>query len=211
MDRAGLVGSDGETHQGIFDVTFLSGIPNMAVLAPKNKWELSDMIKFAVAHDGPSAIRYPRGEAYDGLKEFRAPVVYGKSEMLYEESEIALVALGSMVKTAELVRHALHEMGYRCTLVNARFAKPLDEELLLRLEANHRLIATLEENVISGGFGEHVTEFLSSRYSKAHVVNIAIPDEFVEHGNVDILRRVVQIDEVSATERILAEYQRLDR
>lgn len=207
VDRAGLVGSDGETHQGIFDVAFLSGIPNMTVMAPKNKWELSDMIKFAVAHDGPSAIRYPRGEAYDGLKEFRAPVVYGKSEMIYEESEIALVALGSMVKTAERVRDALHEMGYRCTLVNARFAKPLDEEMLSGLEQEHTLIVTLEENVINGGFGERVMEFFGSRSLKVRVVNIAIPDRYVEHGNVEILRRVAGIDEVSAAERILAEYR----
>lgn len=207
VDRAGLVGSDGETHQGIFDVAFLSGIPNMTVMAPKNKWELSDMIKFAVAYDGPSAIRYPRGEAYDGLKEFRAPVVYGKSEMIYEESEIALVALGSMVKTAERVRDALHKMGYRCTLVNARFAKPLDEEMLSGLEQEHTLIVTLEENVINGGFGERVMEFFGSRSLKVRVVNIAIPDRYVEHGNVEILRRVAGIDEVSAAERILAEYR----
>ena len=121
------------------------------------------------------------------------------------------MALGSMVKTAELVREALLERGYSCTLVNARFAKPLDEEMLLRLEQKHKLIATLEENVISGGFGEHVTEFYGSHFSKVHVVNIAIPDMYVEHGNVDILRRAAEIDEASATERLIAEYQKLDR
>ena len=99
VDRAGLVGSDGETHQGIFDISYLSSIPNMTILAPKNKWELSDMIKFAVDFPSPIAIRYPRGEAYDGLSDFRTPIVYGKSEIIYEESEIALIALGSMVKT----------------------------------------------------------------------------------------------------------------
>ena len=130
VDRAGLVGSDGETHQGIFDLSYLSSIPNMTVLAPKNKWELSDMIKFAADFPAPAAIRYPRGEAYDGLKEFREPIVYGKSEMLYKESKIALVAIGSMVKTAAAVREGLHERGYSATLVNARFAKPLDEDLL---------------------------------------------------------------------------------
>ena len=95
VDRAGLVGSDGETHQGIFDLSYLSSIPNMTVLAPKNKWELSDMIKFAADFPAPAAIRYPRGEAYDGLKEFREPIVYGKSEMLYKESKIELGSGGT--------------------------------------------------------------------------------------------------------------------
>ncbi|MCI8634180.1 MAG: 1-deoxy-D-xylulose-5-phosphate synthase [Eubacterium sp.] len=211
VDRAGLVGSDGETHQGIFDLSYLSGIPNMTVLAPKNKWELSDMIKFAVTFEGPIAVRYPRGEAYDGLKEFRAPVIYGKSEILYEESEIALVALGSMVKIAESVRIALHERGYRCTLVNARFAKPLDAELLRQLADNHKLVVTLEENVINGGFGEHVMEFFGSHSLKSGIVNIAIPDMYVEHGNAEILQHVVGMDQESVTERITAEYQRLNR
>ena len=101
IDRAGLVGSDGETHQGIFDFTYLSGIPNMHICAPKNKWELSDMMKFAVGLEAPIAVRYPRGTAYAGLKEFRAPVVLGKAEWIYREYEIALFAVGSMVKTAE--------------------------------------------------------------------------------------------------------------
>ena len=128
IDRAGLVGSDGETHQGIFDISYLSSIPNMTILAPKNKWELSDMIKYAVNFGAPIAVRYPRGEAYDELKEFRAPIVYGKSEWLYQESEIILFALGSMVKTAVSVRDVLKKKGYSCSLVNARVAKPQDEE-----------------------------------------------------------------------------------
>lgn len=167
------------------------------------------MIRFAVSLGAPAAVRYPRGEAYDGLKEFCSPVVYGKSEMLYEEDTIALVALGSMVKTGEQVREALHVKGYRCTLVNARFAKPLDEEMLLMLTDRHKLVVTLEENVLSGGFGEHVMEFLGSRPRKAQVLNIAIGDTYVEHGNIEILRRVAGIDERSVTERIVAEYKRL--
>ena len=159
IDRAGLVGSDGETHQGIFDVSYLSTIPNMTILAPKNKWELSDMIKYAVDFEAPIAVRYPRGEAYDGLKEFREPIVYGKGEWIYRESEILLFALGSMVKTAVTVRAALKEKGYSCSLVNARFAKPFDEELLLEAAKGHRLVVTMEENVINGGFGERITEF----------------------------------------------------
>ena len=206
IDRAGLVGSDGETHQGIFDISYLSGIPNMTILAPKNKWELSDMVKFAVDFPSPIAIRYPRGEAYDGLKEFRAPIVYGKSEVIYEETETALLALGSMVKTAEAVRDGLHERGYSATLINARFAKPLDEERIVSLAENHKLLVTLEENVINGGFGEHVTKLLSDRKAECNVINIAILDDYVEHGNVDILRRELKIDADSIIERIIREY-----
>ena len=206
IDRAGLVGSDGETHQGIFDLSYLSSIPNMTIMAPKNKWELSDMVKFAVDFPTPVAIRYPRGEAYDGLKEFRAPVEFGKSEMLYEESGIALVALGSMVKTAEEVRDELKQKGYAVTLVNMRFAKPLDTEMLEKLADTHKLVVTLEENVISGGFGEHVTEFYSQKQSEVQLINIAIGDTYVEHGNVEILRRETGIDKESIIERIFNEY-----
>ncbi|MCI9427167.1 MAG: 1-deoxy-D-xylulose-5-phosphate synthase [Eubacterium sp.] len=210
VDRAGLVGSDGETHQGIFDVSYLSSIPNMTVLAPKNKWELSDMVKFAVRFPSPIAIRYPRGEAYDGLSEFRAPIAFGKGELLYEESGIALIALGSMVKTAESVREALKKAGYSCTLVNARFAKPFDEELLLNLSKNHTLFVTLEENVACGGFGERVLAFLF-RHGISKVLNIAIPDDYVEHGNVELLRKEVGLDEDSITERILEELNRIEK
>ncbi len=209
IDRAGLVGSDGETHQGIFDISFLSSIPNMTILAPKNKWELSDMIKFAVDFPSPIAIRYPRGEAYDGLKEFRAPIEYGKSEMIYQEKDIALVALGSMVKTAEIVRERLKEMGYSCSVINARFAKPLDKDMFIELAKGHKLIVTMEENVVSGGFGQHVTEFFCKEKINSRIISVAIPDDYVEHGNVDILRREVGIDEESVTNRIIAEYNSL--
>ena len=206
IDRAGLVGSDGETHQGIFDISYLSTIPNMTIMAPKNKWELSDMIKFAIDFPTPIAVRYPRGEAYDGLKEFRAPISYGKSEMIYEESEIVLLAFGSMVKTAEEVRDRLEESGYKCSLVNARFAKPLDEEMLLSVAKNHRLVVTMEENVISGGFGSYVTEFYNECEIDIAVLNIAISDDYVEHGNVEILRKEVGIDADTIYKRTVTEY-----
>lgn len=114
IDRAGLVGSDGETHQGIFDLSYLSSVPNMQIMAPKNKWELSDMMKFAVDFGAPIAVRYPRGEAYDGLKEYRQPIQYGKAEWIYKEKDIALFAVGSMVKTAEAVYAKLKEAGKKC-------------------------------------------------------------------------------------------------
>lgn len=206
IDRAGLVGSDGETHQGIFDLSYLSTIPNMCVMAPKNKWELSDMMKFAVDYTGPIALRYPRGEAYDGMQEFRAPVVYGKSEVLYDEEGILLLAVGSMVKVADEVRRHLKELGYPCTLVNARFVKPIDEDMLLEMEKEHKLIVTMEENVKCGGFGEHVLDFLSEIGSRARVIQVALPDDYIEHGNVDILRKEAGIDADSIEKRIVAEY-----
>ncbi len=206
IDRAGLVGSDGETHQGIFDLSYLSSIPNMCVMAPKNKWELSDMMKFAVHYDGPIALRYPRGEAYDGLARFRAPVEYGKWETIYDENEIALLATGSMVKTAVEVRDRLREMGYGCTLVNARFVKPLDHQAIRTLQAEHRLLVTMEENVKAGGFGEAVLEYMNEVKSKTEVLTIALPDDYVEHGNVDLLKQECGIDADSVVKKIVIEY-----
>ena len=206
IDRAGLVGSDGETHQGIFDLSYLSSIPNMHIMAPKNKWELSDMLKFAVEFDGPIALRYPRGEAYDGLKDFRKPIVYGKSEFLYEEEDIAILAVGSMVKTAEEVRHKLKDMGYSCSLVNARFIKPIDTEIIKELSREHRLLVTMEENVRSGGYGEKVRDFVQDYEIPVHLLTVALPDEYVEHGNVALLHEEVGIDAESVTKRIVSRY-----
>lgn len=206
IDRAGLVGSDGETHQGIFDLSYLSTIPNMCVMAPKNKWELSDMMKFAVSYPGPIAIRYPRGEAYDGFQNFRAPITYGKGEVIYDEAEIALLAVGSMVKTAQQVRTALKELGYACTLINMRFVKPIDEELLRQVAKEHKLVVTMEENVACGGFGEHVMDYLNRIGSQARVLPIALPDDYVEHGNVELLRKEVGIDPETIEKKILASY-----
>lgn len=206
VDRAGLVGSDGETHQGIFDLSYLSSIPNMHIMAPKNKWELSDMLKFALVSDMPMAIRYPRGEAFDGLKDNRAPILYGKSEPLYEEEDIILFAVGSMVKVALEVRSQLKERGYSCSLTNARFVKPIDESAVREACKEHRLLVTLEENVLSGGYGEKVRAYVDEIGASAQVLNIAIPDEYVEHGNVELLKREIGIDADSVTTRILTRY-----
>lgn len=204
IDRAGIVGSDGETHQGIFDLSYLSSIPNMTVMAPKNKWELSDMLKFAVTYNGPIAIRYPRGLAYDGLSEYRKPINYGQSEIIYEECGIALLAVGSMVKTAEIVKKKLEEEhGKHVTLVNARFVKPIDEEMIAHLAKQHELIVSMEENVACGGYGEHVREYVSDNKLDADVLICALPDSFVEHGGVDALAKKYGIDADSIVERIL--------
>lgn len=185
IDRAGLVGYDGETHHGIFDLSYLGSMPNMTILAPKNLWELSDMIKFAVDYDGPIAVRYPRGQAYTGLKEFRAPICLGKSEVIHEGSRVALLAVGSMVKMAEEVQKQLKErMDMDAALVNARFVKPIDEELLRSFADTYELVVTLEENVKDGGFGERVLAFAEEEDLPFGVEIIALPDRFIPHGSV---------------------------
>ena len=185
IDRAGLVGYDGETHHGIFDLSYLGSMPNMTILAPKNLWELSDMIKFAVDYDGPIAVRYPRGEAYTGLKEFRAPICLGKSEVIHAGSRVALLAVGSMVKMAEEVQKQLKErMDMDAALVNARFVKPIDEELLRSFADTYELVVTLEENVKDGGFGERVLAFAEEEDLPFGVEIIALPDRFIPHGSV---------------------------
>ncbi|MBE5880088.1 MAG: 1-deoxy-D-xylulose-5-phosphate synthase [Lachnospiraceae bacterium] len=207
IDRAGLVGSDGETHQGIFDLSYLSSMPNMTIMSPKNKWELSDMLKFAVTYNGPIALRYPRGLAFEGLYEYRPPIVYGKSECIYREKDIALLAVGSMIPTAIEVRNRLKAQGISCTLVNARFVKPIDTELIDLLLPDHSLLVTLEENVASGGYGEKVRAYTDTLQTKTKVINICIPDCYVEHGSVDILRKELKIDAESVVQRILENWK----
>lgn len=209
IDRAGLVGSDGETHQGIFDLSYLSSIPGMHIMAPKNKWELSDMMKFALTSETPIAVRYPRGEAYAGLREYRAPIEMGKAELIYAEGEICLLALGSMVKTAEAVRERLHEAGYKCSLINARFAKPVDEQAIRWAAGNHRLLVSMEENVLSGGYGEKVRQALDQFRLQNRLIQVAIPDEYVEHGNVEILQKEIGIDAESIANQIILEMKGL--
>ena len=203
IDRAGLVGSDGETHQGIFDVSFLSLVPGMSIMAPKNCWELESMLEFGVNFDGPLAVRYPRGQAYRGLEEFNAPIEYGKAEMLYEEKDIALFALGSMVSTGEHVREKLKNKGYSCTLVNARFVKPFDTAMIDRLCQNHKLVVTLEENVLRGGMGMCITKYIHDNYPGIRVIQVALPDAYVEHGNVTALREMLGIDSDSVIRQVL--------
>lgn len=206
IDRAGLVGSDGETHHGCFDLTYLSMMPGMTVMAPKNKWELSDMMKFAVAFDGPIALRYPRGEACEEFEENRDPVVLGKAEVLKEGEEIALLAVGSMVKTAERVRQRLEKLDIKATLVNMRFVKPFDTRLLKKLAGNHDRFVTLEENVETGGFGQRLAAWAGLHLPSADVLSVAIPDQFVTHGSVDYLYKTLEMDDESVCERILKKW-----
>ena len=210
IDRAGLVGSDGETHQGVFDLSYLSAMPNMHIMAPKNKWELSDMLKFAVDFEGPCAIRYPRGNAYDGLEKHRAPIEMGKAEPIYEEKDIVLFAVGSMVKVAEKVRDILIDKGYNCSLTNARFVKPFDTEYIDKAAKNHKLIVTMEENVITGGFGQQVASYIYDKGYDLKQLIIAIPDEFVTHGSCDELFKMLKIDAESVAERVIHKYEEIN-
>ena len=203
VDRAGLVGADGETHQGIFDLSYFSSVPGMTVMAPKNGQELRDMLRFALKLGRPAAIRYPRGAAFNGLGDFRAPMELGKAERLYEEGGILLLAVGSMVKTALKVREMLAAQGMKCSIVNARFVQPMDTELLREAVGEYSLIVTMEENVHSGGFGEHVAAWYAEQDIDAELLQIAIPDAFVPHGSPAQLCQLTGIDAESIVTKIL--------
>jgi 1-deoxy-D-xylulose-5-phosphate synthase len=203
VDRAGLVGADGETHQGIFDLSYFSSVPGLTVMAPKNGQELRDMLRFAMDLGRPSAIRYPRGAAYKGLEGHRAPIEEGKAEMLYDEGGILLLAVGSMVKTALKVRETLKERGLACSIANARFVQPMDTQLLREAAGKYSMIVTMEENVHSGGFGEHVAAWYAQEGLNVPLVQIAVPDTFVTHGSPQELYRLTGIDAQSVVSRIL--------
>ena len=178
-------------------------------MSPKHKWELADMLRFAIDYDGPIALRYPRGSAYTGYEEYRSPIELGKSECIYKEKDIAIFSVGHMFEEAEKVWKNLKEAGYNCSLVNARFVKPLDTEMIETLSENHRLIAVIEENVQTGGCGEHVLEYVSRRRLPMHVLPLALPDDYVEHGSVDVLRHETGIDSDTMTDRIIETYKEL--
>ncbi len=206
VDRAGLVGSDGATHQGVFDLSYLTTIPNLVVMAPKNKYELSDMVKWAVSYEsGPVAIRYPRGEACINYKEYRAPIELGRSEPIKAGGKVLLYAIGSMVDVAMKVKKLLSAEGIKVAVCNARFAAPLDEAYLKEAADRYDMVFTMEENVRSGGFGEHVTDHLLSLGYKGRIEIISIPDEFVEHGNVALLKQRLGLDAESLALRIKKE------
>ena len=202
VDRAGLVGADGETHQGNFDISYLSMMPGMTVMAPKNDWELKEMLRFAVKADGPVAIRYPRGNAYQGLQEYQAAVEMGKSEVLHSGCKVAVLALGSMVEICADVCSELQKAGIDPTFVNVRFVKPLDTALLDQLAKNYSLVVTVEENVQNGGFGQHVCGYMEEHHPAVQVLPVAIPDRFVPHGGVDSLRAQLGLSANAIAEKI---------
>ncbi len=202
VDRAGLVGADGKSHQGCFDLSYLSLMPNMTVMAPKNDAELKDMFRYAVKAGHPTAIRYPRGAACTALRDHRAPVEKGRSEVLFRGSRIALLAVGAMVETAFRVREHFLEQGVELTLVNVRFVKPLDQELLRELAGDHSVFVTLEENIRIGGFGEQAEDFLQREQLPVSTEIFAVPDCFVGHGSVDWQRKLLGLDAESVIAKI---------
>lgn len=207
IDRAGLVGNDGETHQGIFDLSYLNAIPNMNIFAPKNDKELDAAVTFAVGFNGPLAIRYGRGEAYTGMESFNEPIVYGKSEMIYEEKDIAILSVGTMMEEAVKVRDALKEKGKKVSLINARFVKPIDEEMINKLVQKHKYLITIEENVLNGGYGMSVLKYVNEIKADARVINIAIPNYYVEQGTRTQQMKECGINADSIIRRLEAEIE----
>ncbi len=202
LDRAGLVGNDGETHQGVFDLSYLTMIPNMTVFAPKNRYEFQDAIAFAADFEAPMAIRYPKTDAVRILKEYREPIKLGKSEWIRRGSRVALLAIGTMVETAMEVEELLAKDGIDATVVNLRFAKPLDYEMLDEVLDYHSLIVTMEENVLSGGVGEHVCRYVELHSTGVRVVACGIPDKFIHQGSIKELLEETGLDAQSIYQKI---------
>ena len=201
VDRAGIVGCDGETHQGIFDITYLSSIPGFAVMAPKNAYEFEDMLTFACRYNGPSAIRYPRAKAFYGCKTDE-PIVLGKAEVLHTGKKAAVIAVGKMVKVLDGVLKELAEEGYDLTFVNARFINPIDYELVDHLCDTHEIIITAEENVKRGGFGEAVALHMIENRKNNRFLDISLPDSFLTHGNPRDIRDSIGFDPESIKGKI---------
>ena len=209
IDRAGLVGNDGETHQGVYDIAYLNHIPNMTILAPKNRQEFADMMAFAVNHNGPVAIRYPRGNVYDGLLGYCEPIVLGKSEVIAKEKDIAIFGYGHMMETAEEVWQSLKNKGYACSLINGRFVKPMDTAVLEEMSKEHRLYVTIEDASVLGGYGANILNYASEQRMAVHVFTIGVPDVFVEHGNIPQLRKQIGLDKDSIVEKIEQAWENL--
>lgn len=207
LDRSGLVGADGETHQGVFDISYLSSLPNMTILAPANGQELSAMLSFALQQDGPTAIRYPRGPASHVLEEVMEPLEYGRSQIINRGSRIALIAVGNMLEEAIFVQEELAKKGINATLVNARFVKPFDRNMVEQLCHNHELIVTMEENVALGGYGQMAAQYLMERRYRGTLIPVALPDEFIPQGTVEQLRKQAGIDGNSILEKIIQKWK----
>ncbi len=206
MDRAGLVGADGPTHHGVFDLSYLRMIPGMVIMAPKDEAELRNMLYTAVEYkQGPIALRYPRGSALGvEVKEGFTALEIGKAEKLIEGDDVALLALGSMVNYSVKAAATLREQGINCEVINMRFAKPLDTDMLDYVASKFSKIITLEENNLPGGFGSGVAEYFISKNYKNDLSFIGIPDKFVEHGTQEELHHLLGIDPAGIVERVTA-------
>lgn len=195
VDRAGIVGADGETHQGLFDLSYLSHIPNMTIMSPKNKWELEKMMQFAIEkYDGPIAVRYPKGNVNTEFKTQNLPIEYGKGEILLKGKKFCIMAVGNMVLPAYEVAKRLTEDGFRPMVVNMRFITPIDNELLDKVSKKCNQVFTVEDNIRKGGFGSTVLEYYSDKCTNIAVTNIAFPKEFVPQGEQEELYRKYGMD-----------------
>jgi len=194
VDRAGLVGADGDTHQGVFDLAFLRVVPNMTLMMPRDENQLRHMVYTALYHcEGPVAVRYPRGNAQGLVPEQPRAIPIGKAEILQHGKKVAILAIGPMVEVALQAAELLRPYGVEPTVVDARFIKPLDEELLSRLPGEHELIVTIEEAARAAGFGSAVLEWYADQNIHVQIENIGLPDRFIEHGSIAQLRQSVQL------------------
>ncbi|MBC7958988.1 MAG: 1-deoxy-D-xylulose-5-phosphate synthase [Vallitaleaceae bacterium] len=206
IDRSGLVGEDGDTHQGIFDTSFLLHMPNMSVMAPRDGFELSEMIKFSSAYqDGPMSIKYPRGnDESDIIINDRKPLIYGHSETVVQGKDIAIISVGTLFDVSKKVLQKLESDGFTPSLINARFLKPMDESLLLELSKNHSIFVVIEENVIIGGFGTEVLRVCNKSQNRPRVLMCGIEDTFVRHGTRSELLEEVGLTEEKIYEKVKA-------
>ena len=188
IDRAGIVGSDGETHQGIFDYSYMNIIPGMTVMAPKNRLELMDMMEFANSYDGPVSIRYPRGGVSDIFSDFKEDICYGKAERIYDGEGTAILTVGASIEEGAQVYDKLKARGENPSLINARFENPVDIQLISELTAKHDRLLTIEENIGAGGFGMNVLRAVNENGYDIKVINASLPDEYMPHGGVAKLK-----------------------
>jgi 1-deoxy-D-xylulose-5-phosphate synthase len=196
LDRAGLVGEDGPTHHGVFDIAYLRHLPNMVVMAPKDENELQHMIRTAVEYDGPTAVRYPRGTGLGvPMDQELKTLPLGKGELLQDGEDVVIIAIGNMVRPSLDAAEQLNASGISAAVVNARFVKPLDEELVIRMAKKTGRVVTVEEHALQGGFGSAVIECLeSNRVGSVKTLRIGLPDKYIEHGPQSILRQKYGLD-----------------
>ncbi|MBP9111019.1 MAG: 1-deoxy-D-xylulose-5-phosphate synthase, partial [Pyrinomonadaceae bacterium] len=213
MDRAGIVGADGPTHHGLLDISYLRGYPNIVLMAPKDEAELRDMMLTAIEHPGAAAIRYPRGNGFGvDISEFPKQLEIGKAEVVTEGDEVAIIAYGSMVYPAIEAGKELAKSGIKPTVINARFVKPLDEQLFTEIARTHRLIVTVEDAYLAGGFGSAILEMLEEKglADTIRVVRMGVSDEIVTHGDPKILLAHYGLDAEGITARVIESLDILD-
>jgi 1-deoxy-D-xylulose-5-phosphate synthase len=202
LDRAGIVGADGPTHHGLYDLVYLTALPGMTVMAPKDEAELRHMLYTALSVNGPAALRYPRGNGFGVPLETFRPLEIGKAEILREGNDIAILALGSMVYPCLEAAVRLEEFGIHSTVINARFAKPMDEELFAVLAAEKQFLVTAEEGTEAGGFGARVAAVLQDRRIPVSILRIAVPDRIIPHGAPNLLHAKYGLDADGIVTRI---------